>query len=222
MSEIRLVGTRKCWRAGLKGVSAVSWHKIEMLSIVLFASMVLIGCPHSQLYRGLSEGEQEHFSKANREIYPNDVRSNFQQNSSIKVAWPGFITEAKWDEKEGAYATTFVLEHHYYDWILDYSIQKEKLFLSSRGEGAFATICPSKPEQKSQTSSATGNLLIVYGTPERLEEGVVFLTCDYARFIKRDWVRTDVFEYGRPGEPMKFLNVPGPGAGTILRKSTSQ
>ncbi len=197
-------------------------HKVEILSMILLVSMVLIGCPHSKLYRGLSEVEQDHFSKANREIYPNDVRSNFQQYSSSKVAWPGLITEGKWVEKDGTFSTTFMIEHHYYDWILDYSIQKEKFFLSPRGEGAFKTICPSKPEQESQASNTTGDLLIVYGTPNKIEDGMVFLTCDHARLIKREWVRTDVFEYGRPGEPVRFLNVPGPGAGTILRKNSPQ
>ena len=199
-----------------------TWGKFRFMPTLALCSLLLSGCPHSKKYRGLSEVEQDQFNKANRDIYPNDVRNNIQHFQSDKVAWPGLITEAKWMEKDGTFATKFLIEHHYYDWILDYSIQKGKIFLSPRGEGSFATVCPSRPDQETIVTTAPANLLIVYGMPEKVEEGIVFVTCDYANFIKREWVRTDWFDYGRPGEPVKGLNVPGPGAGTILRKASPQ
>ena len=198
----------------------------RLIPILIICCIMLSGCPGlvpgSKMYSGLSAVEQEHFKKASRDIYPNDVRKSIQQFQSNKVAWPGFITKSEWMEKDGAFATKFQIEHHYYDWILDYSIQKEKIFLSPRGEGTFATVCTSRPDQEAKVTTAPGNLLIVYGMPEKVEGGIVFLTCDYASFIKREWVRTDVFDYGRPGEPVKALNIPGPGAGTILRKAPPQ
>jgi hypothetical protein len=197
------------------------WGWIAKVSALMVVLIALIGCPHSKLYQGLSDGEREHFNKSSREIFPNDVRNDLERFRATKVAWPGFITEGKWAQVEEGFVTTFFIEHHFYDWILDYSIQKEKIFLSPKGEGMFATNCTSKAEQESQTASAVGNLIIVYGTPVGVEEGIVTLSCDYARLIKREWVRTDVFEYGRPGEPIKFMNLPGPGAGTVLKKNPS-
>lgn len=189
----------------------------------LLLTVPLTGCPApgSKVYKGFSPVEQGHLSNARRDVFPNDVRENLERYRMTKVAWPGFIRDARWMEKDGGFQTTFVLEHHYYDWIVDYSIQKEKLFISPRGEGNFSTVCPAQKEQEEQTLTATGNLLIVYGTPEKDEDGMPYLTCDYARFIKKEWIRTDVMDYGRPNEPVRFINIPGPSSGTTLGNAGS-
>lgn len=198
-------------------------QRIAGVSALILVAVVLAGCPpHSKLYRGFSEVEQEHFNKASREIFPNDVRTDLERYRSSKVAWPGFVTDAQWLAKGDGFEVKFKIEHHYYDWILDYSIQKEKIFLSPRGEGKLETSCPSKPGQESQVLGMVGHLVIIYGVPLNVEQGVVSLTCDFASTINRKWVRTDAFDYGRPGEPVKFLNVPGPGAGTVLKKNPPQ
>lgn len=187
---------------------------------ILLLSITLSGCPfpRSEQYKGFSPLEQTYVSKVDFGIFPNDARKDVESYQTKLVAWPGFITELKSIQKDGADFTRIVVEHHYYDWILDHSIQKEKYFLSPRGEGVFATICPCKLKDENVTKDLN-NMLIVYGKPEKVEGEMLYVTCDYAALIKREWVRTDVFDYGRPGESVKWLNIPGPGAGTVLRKS---
>ncbi len=193
------------------------WLKIIPALVLL--SITLSGCPFpsSERYKGFSPLEQTYISKVDFGTFPNDARNDVERYQTKLVAWPGLITEVKSIQKDGAYFTRIVVEHHYYDWILDHSIQKEKYFLSPRGEGVFTTLCRSKLKDENVTRDLN-NMLIVYGKPEKVEDGMLYVTCDYAAFIKREWVRTDVFDYGRPGEPVKGLNVPGPGAGTVLRK----
>jgi len=201
-------------------------QKLIATPTLLICCVVLLGCPGlvpgSKMYQGLSADEEEHFKKANRELYPNDVRNNLQQYQSSKIAWPGLIVELKSTQKEGRLETKLLVEHHYYDWVLDYSIQWEKIFLSPRGEGPFATVCVSRPDASAskefQSYVAVGNLLILYGTPEKVEEGIIFVTCEYPRFITKGWFRTDIFDYGRSGEPVYLKNVAGPGQGTVLQK----
>ncbi|MBS0177690.1 MAG: hypothetical protein JSR20_02880 [Nitrospira sp.] len=192
-----------------------------IIPAVVLMSIVLSGCPfpRSEMYKGFSEAEKTHFSAADLGAFPNDARNDIERYRTKHVAWPGFITELKSIQKDGMHYSRIVVEHHYYDWILDHSIQKEKVFLSPRGEGVFATLCPSKLKDENMIADTLNNMLIVYGTPEKVEDGMLYVSCDYAKLIKREWVRTDVFDYGRPGEPVKGLNIPGPGAGTVLRKS---
>ncbi|HND02750.1 MAG TPA: hypothetical protein PK782_11790 [Nitrospira sp.] len=191
-----------------------------IIPAIVLMSVVLSGCPlpRSEMYKGFSEAEKSYFATADLGVFPNDARKDVERYQASLVAWPGFITELNSIQKDSAYFTRIVVEHHYYDWILDHSIQKEKYFLSPRGEGVFTTLCPSKLKDENVTKDLN-NMLIVYGKPEKVEDGMLHVTCDYAAFIKREWVRTDIFDYGRPGESVKWLNTPGPGAGTVLRKS---
>ena len=183
--------------------------RILTTSALLLCYIILSGCPGivpgSKLYQGLSAPEEQHLQSANKEIYPNDVRADLQKYQSTKVAWPGIVTEATVTEKAGRVEIRFSVEHHYYDWILDYSIQQEKIFLSPRGEGLFTTVCIVKPDtaqlRQFQSDTAPGNLLIVYGRPENVDEGVILLTCNFIRLFPKEWFRTDIFDYGRRGEP---------------------
>jgi hypothetical protein len=58
-------------------------------------------------------------------------------------------------------------------------------------------------------ASSEGSLVIVYGVPERInEDGTISLRASYVLGIDKQWYRTDVLDYGRPGEPVKLLKVP--------------
>src|SRR4051812_46969455 len=114
-------------------------------SFLLLCCITLWGCPGlvpgTQSYKGFSSAEEQYFKQASKEIYPNDVRNNLEKYQSSKIAWPGVITEVRTTDQSGTAELTFVIEHHYYNWLLDYSIQSEKIFLSPRGEGVFRTTC---------------------------------------------------------------------------------
>ena len=172
--------------------------------------MSQVGCgPSSRTYSPVSEWEERAFSRADREIYPDDVRQDFAAHDSSRIAWPGIVLEADREYNDSTMIIHFTVEHHYYDWIEDFSIQKERIFLSPRGEGNFRTDWYLNPEaDTSIVSESIGNMIIVYGIPTGLVDSVIDVRAYYVRVIDKPWFATDIFEYGRPGEPMKILRVP--------------
>jgi len=159
--------------------------------------------PHTGEYQPISDWEQTEFDKARRDVYPNDVRENLDHYESTMVAWPGIIQESTIEEREESIEATFVLEHHYYDWLEDFSIQREKIFLSPRGEGLFKTSWLLKKDAdlaEIREASAPGNLAIVYGIPERMEGDVVVVRSSYIRAIDKQWYTTEILDYGRSDE----------------------
>lgn len=64
----------------------------------------------------------------------------------------------------------------------------------------------SLPEIKKAT--ATGNLAIVYGTPEGIDIDSILIKSLYIRSIDKKWYGMDIFDYGRHGEPVKLIKIP--------------
>ena len=139
------------------------------------------------------------------------IRNDILRYREVPIVWPGLIKDSKIVQHDENIEIIFLLEHHYYDWIEDFGAQREKMFLSPRGEGLFAASWfmnkdVNLPEIKKAT--AIGNLAIVYGMPERVEDNVIFIKSSYVRSIDAQRYGMDIFDYGRRGEPMKFLKVP--------------
>lgn len=170
---------------------------------VLFLAAGCPPFPHSRDYRPCSDWEQREFDRARRDVYPDDVRRNLEQHKSTVVAWPGIIVESTFDVGEDGIDEFFLLEHHYYDWIEDFSVQRETIFLSPRGEGLFKTSWALKRDadlEELREVSAPGNLAIVYGIPERIEGNVIVLRSTYIRGIDKQWYTTQALDYGRLDE----------------------
>ncbi|HEY3196706.1 MAG TPA: hypothetical protein VGJ57_01740 [Nitrospirales bacterium] len=195
-----------------------------MVFSIIAVCVVFSGCPHTQLYGGLTSEEKEEFKKSNREVYPDDVRKDLEKFRTVEMAWPGVILDSKVVDKGDHLDILLLLEHHYYDWLLDHSIQREKIFLSPRGEGLFRTSFSAKKQAAEseifQESITSGNLVIVYGKPEKLEDNIIVLSCGYPSLINRKWFRTDILDYGRPGEPVFRKKVPLPSGDKILERRT--
>jgi hypothetical protein len=187
-----------------------------MKSLTLFIAglmcLVLAGCPigpHSRLYKPISEWEESAFKKADREIFPDDVRQDFASHDSSRVAWTGIILVATTKKTDSTVEVRFTVEHHYYDWIEDFSIQQERIFLSPRGEGVFETSWYLTPDSDtSEIAESIGDMIIVYGIPSGLNDSVIELRSYYVRVIDSQWFATDIMDYGRPGEPVNLLRVP--------------
>lgn len=187
--------------------------KLKKISSLIFI-LLFVSCiaPHSRFYQPISDWEKNEFINAKREIYPDDVRNNIDMYKDSLVVWPGIIQEYKTIQHNDKIELEFLFEHHYYDWIEDFSIQKAKIFLSPRGEGLFkASWFLNKDAEMGQIESLAtpGNMGLVYGVPqELLNDGTIVLKCTYLRGIEKQWYRTDVMDYGRKGEEVKILNVP--------------
>ncbi len=165
--------------------------------------------PGSRHYKPVSEWEENAFNKAEREIYPDDVRRDIASHDSSRVAWPGIILSATHVNTDSTLEVRFLVEHHYYDWIEDFSIQQERIFLSPQGEGLFATTWQLKSDSDTaKIAESVGNMIIVYGIPTAVKDSVIEVRAYYVRAIDSLWFATDIMDYGRPGEPIKVLRIP--------------
>ena len=172
--------------------------------------LLLSGCPGllpgSRLYQPLPKWERQFFEKARRDIYPNDVRESPQAYKKTLVVWPGIIKSIKTDTENGSQITRFTIEHHYFDWIENQGIQREIYFLSPRGEGSFALAWPADTQEDKLfiTQFAVDDMIIAYGYPSMIKDDLIGLyPTQNIRAIKPKWYRTDVLDYGRPGEPVR-------------------
>lgn len=171
--------------------------------ILLSLTLLLAGCnPLAMPYKPMSEREQRVFEKADRLVFPEDVRGAPADYRGSMVAWPGIVVKREFRERLGRTEVEFVLEHHYYDWVESKGFEDERILLSRKGEGRFRTawhIRSRKRLWKIENASDVGSLLIVYGTPESVEDdGTVILDSKYLRVFNEKWYRTDRLDYGRP------------------------
>ena len=184
------------------------------LSILLFAGVAILtsGCPGivpgSRAYRPLPQWEAKFFAEARRDVFPNDVRQEPDGFTDTLVVWTGIIKDIDFFNDGSSRVARFTADHHYFDWIEDFGIQKERFFLSPRGEGEFAAAwrVDSSDNQKFVDQFSVGDMLVAYGYPSMIRDDVVGLyPTQNLRAIKPQWYRTDILDYGRPGEQTKIL-----------------
>ena len=172
----------------------------------LIGLFLLTGCPpgpYSKAYQGSSETERKLLTEARRDVYPDDVRKEPETFRKATLAWPGVVVSVEPDPNDPLFSTV-VVEHHYWDWIEDHSIQKAKAFLSPRGEGKF--VCHAE-RQTLPNVELKNTMTVAYVRPVGVKDQVLHAAC-IMRFFPRDWYATDVMDYGRDGQGLKVLRVP--------------
>lgn len=100
--------------------------------------------------------------------------------------------------------STVVVEHQYWDWIEDHSIQKAKAFLSPRGEGTF--VCHAERRMLPNVD-LKNTMTIAYVRPVGMKDQNLHAAC-IMRFFQREWYLTDVMDYGRDAQGLRILRVP--------------
>ena len=174
--------------------------------------LLLTACAHNIPYRAKNPPEQTENRKALLDIYPADVRTNLNQFTNTIIAWAGIIRETEAEESEGnAIHVVTTFEHHYFDWEEDRLLNSQQLLVSPRGEGLFKAewyLRKKEPEANvtdAQIFASPGKLAIVYGVPEKMEDNTVVLQYRYLRIINKSHFSTNEMDYGRFGEPFRFL-----------------
>ena len=178
----------------------------KVVLLILVTSFILInGCaplPGTKSYNPVSDWEVREFRNASRNIYPNDVKKEISKYYDSVIAWPGIILDSEIITHDDKPELKLLVEHHFYDWLEDYGFQREKIFLSPRGEGNFKTSWYLKKVMDLsalEEMASAGNMVIVYGYPEKIEsDSTIVIEPRYIRGIRKKWFRTDILDYGRP------------------------
>ncbi|HMN67937.1 MAG TPA: hypothetical protein PKC28_05295 [Bdellovibrionales bacterium] len=143
--------------------------------------------PRTDRFQPAGPTERQFFAASDSRIHPNDVRAGFAKYKNSTVSWVGVVKSARLEEPKeypefGFWHIRAV--HHYYDWKVDHSVQRERFFLSSKGEGEFVVIVPVKRYtadqrvveiEKTGNSYRPGNMIVAYGRPHKIEKGVIEL-----------------------------------------------
>ncbi len=166
-------------------------------------------------YEPASKPESMEYGRDVLDAYPGDVRSNLDAYTGVGVAWAGIIQDTAIDSAHGGvvYATT-TFDHHYFDWQENRDCHGVELSVSPRGEGLFRVewemtkYDPSSSDDDAVKYAAPGKLAIVYGVPERIEDGTVVLRYRFLRVLDPSHFSTNVFDYTRFGEPFTYIYTP--------------
>lgn len=186
----------------------------RLILAVLLAAAGLSGCAtdnfSSNVYTPPNKADREVFSKARRDVYPKQVRENPARYRDVSIAWAGIVKDVDVSRGKSGLSVVVLVEHHYFDWIEDHGAQPEVFFLSPRGEGNFMIVLEAKHEmtrEEARRLLPAGTMLVAVGQiylPTAGNKNIpLALLTDYSQFIEKKWYRTDVFDYGRNGEPIR-------------------
>ena len=92
----------------------------------------------------------------------------------------------------------FLLDNKYWDYLEDYSIQDEVMFVSEKGDGKFwVTLSEINPEQFEELKQfpEEKKLFLVYGTFEELLNNYPVLSAQQVKYIDYEFYTTNVFSY---------------------------
>ncbi len=147
--------------------------------------LLLAGCATYEKggYHPKSAAEKKAFARATRNVNPDIVRNDFNAWAGIEVAWAGVIKEIDFKEAERAIHAAFYVEHRHFDW------SDKPYRLAAGGEGEFvAGQAVPKPAAISRlkTLAKLGDMVIVYGMPVRMRNGIIQLKATSIRPISAD------------------------------------
>ena len=183
-------------------------RNIRLLVVSGFALLSLTSAcifPHTKAYGPRSEYEQGLFAKARRDIYPDDVRKEVSRYTAETVLWTGIIMDVP---TVSSSTWRMRIEHHYWDWLEDYSVQKEIAFLSPRGEGMFEFTFYTSEKFHLESFGRVGDMAIVYGRPKEVSpDGTIVLACKFSKFLRKGLYSTEYMDYGRDPNDVKWIRV---------------
>jgi hypothetical protein len=187
----------------------------RIIALFLGLAPLLFGCATNVAYRAAHLPEYTEMKSDLLDVYPGDIRRNLDLYSNAGVGWAGIVvhTEASTGADGMIHART-TFEHHYFNWKEDRHFGRVQLNLSPRGEGLFRTDWVLRGNgavggaEAAENFASPGKLAIVYGVPEKVEDGTVVLRYRFLRMVDEDGFNTNRLDYGRFGEPFRYIDNP--------------
>lgn len=159
----------------------------------------------TRAYKPFSSEEEKYYSKCIKTVFPSDIKKEPNAHGDDIVAWAGVIKKINTKVEGEFLQLQITLEHRYYDWLEDFSVRREKILLSPRGEGVFFVnwAVPLIIKEKVLKEVTINDLIISYGNPQEMEDGQISLSPTmYLRAISKKFWRDDVLNYGKPEKKM--------------------
>ena len=176
--------------------------RILVSILVTIQALFFLGCPvaSSRMYKPL-DWEQPLLEKADKSIMPSDVKAAPEKYLGNAIHWVGIVDSFALPTRGDTIFSQVYLEQKYYDYIEDFSIQRETIFLSSHGEGKFVfnkdlVHAPLDTVLKALSVVAKrGALAFCYGTFTGLRNGIPVIQSSGIRFIPSEFYSTGILSY---------------------------
>jgi hypothetical protein len=168
--------------------------------------------------------------KSVRSLFPSDIEKNPQAYIDTPVHWIGVVKDIIILDSNNSSTVLFTLEQKYWDYVEDYSIQDEVMFVSPEGEGEFHAVVQltltDEEKQKLRKMPEQQTLFFCYGTIIA-DNTLPAMKATYIKTVDYKYYSTKIFSYkikrddkgrvvtdnaGRPQtDDLKFLKVAGRG-----------
>ena len=139
--------------------------------------------------------EKPFYDSAIKTAFPSDLINYPEKYKDKSIHLIGVVDSVVVDENN---RVTFLLNNKYWDYIEDYSIQDEVMFVSEKGDGKFwVTLSEINPEQLEEVKRfpEEKKLFLVYGSFKELENNYPVLSAQQVKYIDYELYTTNVFSY---------------------------
>lgn len=139
--------------------------------------------------------EKPFYDSAIKTAFPSDLMKYPEKYMDKSIHLIGVVDSVVVDENN---RVTFLLNNKYWDYIEDYSIQDEVMFVSEKGDGKFlVTLSEINPEQLEEVKRfpEEKKLFLVYGNFEGIKDSHPALSAQQVKYIDYELYTTNVFSY---------------------------
>jgi hypothetical protein len=140
--------------------------------------------------------EKPYYDSAIKSAFPSDLIKYPEKYRNKPIHLIGVVDSVYIDSDNKRVA--FFLKNKYWDYIEDYSIQDEVMFVSEKGDGWFwVTVSEISPEQLEEVKrfQAEKKLLLVYGTFKGVLHSYPVLAAQQVKYIDYEYYTTIRFSY---------------------------
>lgn len=142
--------------------------------------------------------EKIYFKDAIKTAFPSNLKAHPDDYKGKLIHLLGIVDSVSFKTINDTLTATFWLENKFWDYIEDYSIQDEVMFISPKGDGKFALqISNVSPAESVRWTSfpAEKKLFLVYGNFEGLLNETPLLRAGQAKAIDYSFYSTTIFSY---------------------------
>lgn len=142
--------------------------------------------------------EKLYFDSSIKTAFPSDLNKFPEKYENKLVHLIGIVDSVYIDNKDSVATATFLLDNKYWDYIEDYSIQDEVIFVSEKGDGRFlVTLSNIKNDEANNFKSFASEkkLFLVYGIFKGSINKYPVISAQQIKYIDYELYTTNVFSY---------------------------
>lgn len=171
-----------------------------LITILLFFSSCVPLLPGSKMYEPV-DWEKSLMKRSNKLAMPSDILNEPELYRDSLIHWVGIIDTFYVVDQDSLVLTRVHFDQKYYDYIEDYSIQREVFFISPYGEGEFIServykdLTADSLTQILNSGLNKGDLGFNYGIFKTIESGKPVLEGVGLRIVDKQFYSTEYMSY---------------------------